>query len=724
MVDSVSGQHGITQFERVSEGDKAKQLDKVSLGFDHSNSVARLTDGKGNALTAPAETHGVPTIPDPAPGSSLPPGKDIQQVHIKTHTTEARSDILAGFQAAVEADTSLLTADRLNTLNSVQLQLFALENAPEQTLQDIQTASSALKSAALAGTLDADKLDQLLTEIQTKLQDEGIKFSQEQIKLAAQDQQMASENNIKDMREQIEKEKEAKAAAARRRKKRKNRGPFGGFFHAVFVAPYVIIGQEIGKGLDTATKQVGAATNSAFRDVGRFMNNQQEFWKALGEDIEEDLTSLNPEQAFKDFGRLTKEGIENAASEAGRAFKEFGEDTEQAFTEFGKDTDKAFKDFGEDTDKAFKEFGQDTDKAFKEFGQDTDKAFKEFGQDTDKAFKEFGQDTDKAFKEFGQDTDKAFKEFGQDTDKAFKEFGQDTDKAFKEFGQDTDTFTDGKDKAFKEFGQDTDQAFTEFGKDTDKAFKEFGQDTDQAFTEFGKDTDKAFKDFAQDTDQAFTEFGKDTDKAFKDFAQDTDQAFTEFGKDTDKAFKDFAQDTDQAFTEFGKDTDKAFKDFGQDTEQAFTELGQTASDIYNALTGNTDDSSSSSSPDDTYATSSEGLTIAEEGMSQAEFMKLLEQQQIQEEANEKLQQAVLALQAGQPQEAARILGSITSTGESTSIALTPELQQFVDMYNQGGPQGTDYSDLSHNFSEVADNTKQNSDDALMQQAMISRHSKA
>ena len=86
---------------------------------------------------------------------------------------------------------------------------------------------------------------------------------------------------------------------------------------------------------------------------------------------------------------------------------------------------------------------------------------------------------------------------------------------------------------------------------------------------------------------------------------------------------------------------------------------------------------SASSPSDPIHDATEGLTIAQEGISQMELMKLLQKLQEAEENKEKLAEAIAALEAGDPKLAAELLSAATGDQEvdalpEDSAALNPE----------------------------------------------------
>ncbi len=196
------------------------------------------------------------------------------------------------------------------------------------------------------------------------------------------------------------------------------------------------------------------------------------------------------------------------------------------------------------------------------------------------------------------------------------------------------------------------------------------------------------------------------------------------------------------------------------TKEHWDQLGQNLGENFGVLAPReTSDSSASGSSTHSHSsldTATQGLDIAQTGLSQAEFMKLLQQIQAAEDSKEKLSEAIAALESGDPKSAAEILGSASDTlgldsgtGENLTSGSTSSqqpgtpvnsdsgaagatsqdsasLQNLIDNYTgQDSVENTDadYNRFMGEMSHVADDTQTSVNTAASQEALILRNSR-
>ena len=266
---------------------------------------------KGEPPLAATETH-APTIPEPNSGTTAT-GVELSTAKSQSHLDQLRAGVYSSFDMIDKNHPKLATP--VFQLKAENLR-FAVDQVTPSSISDanlksLQQSVKSLGDAAASPTLDADKLDQIMSEIQTKMDDNSIKFSEFEIKSRSADAQQRYDSNIENIEQYIKDVEEAKASQS----SSSGGSWLAGIITAIF--PVFEIAAQITKAVD-------------------------------------------PDTDFSLFSRN---------SSIGRAIGQAEKDTEEAFKDFGSDTDRAFREFGSDTDKAFRKFGSDTDKAFREFGK-------------------------------------------------------------------------------------------------------------------------------------------------------------------------------------------------------------------------------------------------------------------------------------------------------------------------------------------------------------------
>ena len=124
----------------------------------------------------------------------------------------------------------------------------------------------------------------------------------------------------------------------------------------------------------------------------------------------------------------------------------------------------------------------------------------------------------------------------------------------------------------------------------------------------------------------------------------------------------------------------------------------------------------------------EGPSLAEDGMRQSDFLKILMKAQADEESKEKLQQAIDALQSGDPKAAAEILnstsGSITFEEGEGNEAIADDFRGMIDHYLAEPDErsmNSSYSDMTDDFVDVSKDTQEQIETASLQEAMIKKN---
>ena len=213
MVDSVSGSQRQTPLEAYQEKQRTgelQELEKVSAGYDQSNTVSYRTGGDYIQLPPGSESEQAPSIPGPNYDVTATPN-DINGMRVHSLTSQARSGLTSSIELLERTQPELVTPELAAHVREVEGRLSAIESAPEGQLKSILGTATRFGEEALAGTLDADKLQQIMMELEGKMVDNSIKYSEIELKSKAADAERVATSNIKDIREYIEKSNDDKA---------------------------------------------------------------------------------------------------------------------------------------------------------------------------------------------------------------------------------------------------------------------------------------------------------------------------------------------------------------------------------------------------------------------------------------------------------------------------------------------------------------------------------
>ncbi|UYM17790.1 hypothetical protein [Endozoicomonas euniceicola] len=298
-------------------------------------------------------------------------------------------------------------------------------------LKNLQQSVKTLGDAAASPTLDADKLDQIMSEIQTKMDENSVKFSQFEIQSRSDNAQQTYDKNIEGIEQYIKDVEEAKASQS------SGGGWLSGIITAIF--PIFEIAAQITKAVDPDTdfslfsrnSSIGRAIGQAEKDVEEFFApmGDKQAWDNLGKDLKQDFNKLGHdiEKAFEPMGK--KEAWENLGDDVKQDFEKLGKDIEKAFEPIGKK--EAWENLGNDVKQDFEKLGRDIEKAFEPMGKK--EAWENLGDDVKQDFEKLGKDIEKAFEPIGEK--EAWENLGDDVKQDFEELGTDIEKAFEPMGK-------------------------------------------------------------------------------------------------------------------------------------------------------------------------------------------------------------------------------------------------------------------------------------------------
>ncbi|WOG28800.1 hypothetical protein [Endozoicomonas sp. 8E] len=214
MVDSVNRNSAVvvpTQAEVLKEIEKTNP---VSSGFDNSNTIS-VINGEVQ-VDWPIGASKAPSIPEPDSAITGEVGNLEKQV---TQQTAAR---LRGEIGGIFGETpnsvsnnrpELANLPVNEPLHHIDNKLSTMVQAPPHVLQDIDNAVDQLRTEHVEGTLTADKLEEILAQINASLEDSSVKYAENKIEMASLDAQQRHDSNIERIREHIEEANSASAEA-------------------------------------------------------------------------------------------------------------------------------------------------------------------------------------------------------------------------------------------------------------------------------------------------------------------------------------------------------------------------------------------------------------------------------------------------------------------------------------------------------------------------------
>lgn len=213
MVGSVSGSQQNQQIDPLQSQNQTgavNKADTVSQGFDQENSISHRTGG--GLVQLPPGTSYSPSLPLPGQANATP--EQMQHMATQTKASELRGEMFDSFLNIESNNPALATEEVRNQLQMIDSKLSRLSNASPEVMSGIQTDIAALKQDSIDGTLTADKLEEILTQLNAKFEDNSVKFAENKIKIESEEKIRQAESNVKNWREDIEKANENKGLFA------------------------------------------------------------------------------------------------------------------------------------------------------------------------------------------------------------------------------------------------------------------------------------------------------------------------------------------------------------------------------------------------------------------------------------------------------------------------------------------------------------------------------
>lgn len=295
-MDSVSGSQRPSQLEALQQqqqAGKSEQVEKVAAGYNQNNSVSHQTGGELVAL--PDISDHAPVIPEPD-SSTTPTGEELSSMRTQSLASQARAGLVSSFDIIAKSRPDLSTREMQARVGGLSTMLGSISSAPEAQLKSIVETTQALRQGALnLNTFDADKLDQIMTELQTKMEDNSIKYSEIEIKSRGDEAAKRHESNAEKIQESIDKHNEAKA-------KRKKKGGLFGLKVAIMTIfpPLAVFESVVGMYDATAGKDSGLSMFSRKSALHKGLTEATEANKKFADEIVE--SGKQTGQVYKDFG--------------------------------------------------------------------------------------------------------------------------------------------------------------------------------------------------------------------------------------------------------------------------------------------------------------------------------------------------------------------------------------------------------------------------------------
>ena len=281
-----------------------------------------------------------PIIPEPD-SATTPTGDKLSDLHTQTLLHKVRSGVNSIVNVLKHDQPEMITPEISEKATQINAGLGKVSSAPVQLMKELADKVDSLRTSLDNGTLDSDQLDQIMSEIRTKMDDNSIKFSEFDIKYRSADAQQRHDSNIEKLENHI---KEAEKA--------KEESSSGGWFRVFVTAIFPPLA------LFEAGVQIAEEITGSESSLSMFSKNNA-FGKIL-DDAEKDI-----EKAFEPMG--DKQAWENLGKEVKRDFNKLGDDIEKAFEPMGKK--EAWDNLGNDVKQDFEKLGRDIEKAFEPMGK-------------------------------------------------------------------------------------------------------------------------------------------------------------------------------------------------------------------------------------------------------------------------------------------------------------------------------------------------------------------
>ena len=206
MVDSVSGNTRINQplpadrKEGSDEAQKGEQkaeqkAEKVSLGHSLSNSTSIQQTALPEHLTT--ELQGKPSLPS-ASGASISQ-EVLSDMKLKATTGLIRAELQTGLEELAK-NQGKIPEPLVYNVAQLDYELATITEIPEDKLQGLRETSGKLSQAIFEGSLTSGKLEEILSELKTQLEDTSIKRTEQDIKSRMAEIEKTAEKKIELLR--------------------------------------------------------------------------------------------------------------------------------------------------------------------------------------------------------------------------------------------------------------------------------------------------------------------------------------------------------------------------------------------------------------------------------------------------------------------------------------------------------------------------------------------
>ena len=203
MVDSVSGNTRINQplpAEKAEGSENTKKSQEVSSGHSLSNSSSIQQAALPEHLTV--ELQGVPSLPS---ASSVSVSQEVlSDVKLKATTGLIRAELQTGLEDLAKNQEGKVPESLIYDVARLDYELTTIKDIPEDKLQGLKETSGKLSQAVLEGSLTPGKLEEILSELQTQLEDTTIKRTEQDIESRMVEIEKNAEKKIELLRLAIE----------------------------------------------------------------------------------------------------------------------------------------------------------------------------------------------------------------------------------------------------------------------------------------------------------------------------------------------------------------------------------------------------------------------------------------------------------------------------------------------------------------------------------------
>ncbi len=198
MVGSVDRNQQVTTPTTPAQLNELQKADEISKGYDQSNSVSYHTGG--GLVQLPPGASEAPSIPAPDDAITGDVGNLKQQ--LAQQTAASLKGQVGGLTSTIPSE--LFTEESLNNMTAISGNLSRLSDASPEVLRNINSSLGELAGANRNDTLTSGQLEEVLMQISASLEDNSVKYAQENILIESEARQLQSNEKIEAIREQID----------------------------------------------------------------------------------------------------------------------------------------------------------------------------------------------------------------------------------------------------------------------------------------------------------------------------------------------------------------------------------------------------------------------------------------------------------------------------------------------------------------------------------------